>query len=70
MTIYIHYTGNPRPAMPENCERLGGLTIQHMSRTEYQAWYSDNPEQDVNEFNTKKEEVKKYNQRTCPPAWM
>jgi len=69
MTIYKHFIGHIKPDMPEKAVELGGLTIKHMTRTEYEHWYSDDPENDRPKFNAEKQKVEARNKTTMPPIW-
>lgn len=70
MTIYVHHIGSPRPDMPKKTEQLGMLTIQHMTRTEMETWYSDDPEADITKFKNKEKLIAEQNTKTIPPIWM
>jgi len=67
--IYKHFTGSPRPSMPDNVIILGEIITQHVTRTTSETWYSDSPLIDQLTFNDKKESICKYNQSTMPAIW-
>ena len=67
--IYKHFTGSPRPTMPDNVIMLGEVITQHVTRTTSETWYSNTPLIDQPTFDAKKEAIRKYNQSTMPALW-
>ncbi len=70
MTIFIHYSEHPRPDMPASAKLLGEITIQHMTRTKNEYWFSDDHKTDRAAFNAAKQRAAAYSKKTMPPCWM
>lgn len=70
MTIYKEFSGCPRPDMPEGTVLLGKITTQHMTRTDYEWWYSDDLANDRHLFEEAKRCAEEISSKSMPSRWM